>query len=66
MFENLKIADLEGYIMPAKSLSTKARKRKAYYYYAGKERKAKKVAKKLTKKTAKKSRKKSARKTTKR
>jgi hypothetical protein len=35
--------------MPAKKISTKAKKRKAYYYYAGKESKAKKVAPKSSK-----------------
>ena len=35
--------------MPAKKISTKAKKRKAYYYYAGKESKAKKVARKSSK-----------------
>ena len=35
--------------MPAKKISTKAKKRKAYYYYAGKESKAKKVAGKSSK-----------------
>jgi len=35
--------------MPAKKISTKAKKRKAYYYYAGKESKAKKVARKPSK-----------------
>jgi len=46
--------------MAAKKISTKAKKRKAYYFYAGKESKAKKVAKKSskTKPKAKKKRKK--------
>jgi hypothetical protein len=43
--------------MPAKPLSAGAKKHKAYYYYAGKETKAKKVAKKRAKKSPKKSKK---------
>ena len=35
--------------MPAKKISAKAKKRKAHYYYAGKELKAKKVARKSSK-----------------
>jgi hypothetical protein len=40
--------------MPAKRPGTGVKKRKAYYYYAGKETKAKKVAKKTAKKPRKK------------
>ena len=35
--------------MPAKKISIKAKKRKAHYYYAGKETKAKKIARKTPK-----------------
>jgi transcription initiation factor IIE alpha subunit len=40
--------------MPARRSRTTATKQKAYYYYAGKEAKAKKVAKKKAKKPTKK------------
>jgi len=45
--------------MPAERSDTAAKKRKARYYYAGKETKAKKVAKKKAKKPTKKSARKS-------
>ena len=44
-----KESTIEKSEMPAKKISTKAKKRKAYYYYAGKESKAKKVARKSSK-----------------
>ncbi len=43
--------------MPTKPLSATAKKHKAYYYYAGKETKAKSVAKKKAKKSPKKTKK---------
>jgi hypothetical protein len=43
--------------MPTNPLSASAKKRKAYYHYAGKETKAKNVAKKKTKKSPKKTKK---------
>jgi len=43
--------------MPAKPLSATAKKRKAYYYYAGKETKAKSVTRKKAKKSPRKTKK---------